>query len=146
MCKDTMRLHGEEPGLLLGCAGHGFWIDADTIVHTGLARPVDQAAIERKRDDAAALTAERESRERAEQQRAQDKAVRERAEAVVRQLRTVSGGVTSYQPLRSVIVERAEVEPEFLPVDPIVRALWLRLAALEQRNAELELRVARLEE
>ena len=83
ICDERMQLHGDEPGLLLGCTGHGFWIDADTIAHTGLARPVDQVALERNRNDDAAIAADRERRERAELHRAELKAARHRAEAAV---------------------------------------------------------------
>ncbi len=143
VCKDKMKLHGQEPGLLLGCEGHGYWIDADTIAHTGLARPIDQAVLERKREDASAIETDRENRERAEHQRAQDKAERERAEAAVRQM-TTHGGVDSdvdFTPSRAV------AEAEFLlTLDPILRSLWTRVAALEQKNAELARRVAVLEQ
>ena len=141
MCKDKMKLHGDEPGLLLGCAGHGFWIDADTIAHTGLSRPVDVAALERKREDAAAVEADRENREHAERQRAQNKAERERAEAAVRQMTTYGGVDASAEYTPSPVVSEAEL---VMTLDPIIRTLWDRVAALEHKNEELERRLATL--
>ncbi|MGE0547992.1 MAG: hypothetical protein AB7O24_28705 [Kofleriaceae bacterium] len=65
LCKEQMTLRGEQPGLLQGCDLHGFWIDADTIAHTGLANGVDQQALDRLRNDPQRIEAEREARERA---------------------------------------------------------------------------------
>ena len=142
VCNEKMKLHGDEPGLLLGCTGHGFWIDADTIEHTGLARPVDAAALERKREDAAAIAADRENRERAEQQRAEDKLTRQRAEAGVRQLKPRRAST----PVAETAPSRSELESAFLDtLDPVMRRLWQRVMALERRNTELEERVAALE-
>jgi hypothetical protein len=70
MCGEKMALCGEEPGLFQGCEQHGYFIDADTIEHTGLGRGVDHAAIEAKRADSARVEAEREAiAEVAERQR-----------------------------------------------------------------------------
>lgn len=137
MCKDKMTLHGDEPGLLLGCAGHGYWVDADAIAHTGLARPIDLAALERKRSDADEITADRENRERVEQQRAHDKAARERAEAAVRQMTTPIGMPIEFSTPASDVL---------MALDPMLHSLWKRVGELERRNAELELRVAALEQ
>lgn len=143
VCKDKMKLHGDEPGLLLGCEGHGFWIDADTIEHTGLARPYDAAAIERLRADEDAIAANEENRQRAEQQRAEDRLSRERAEAAVRKLepRLVHDVPSTESPRSRAAVEAAYLET----LDPRMRSLWRRVAELERQNAELERRVRSLE-
>jgi hypothetical protein len=59
-CGDKMVLCGDDPVLLQGCEIHGYFIDADTIAKTGLARGVDHAALETKRDDPDRVDAERE--------------------------------------------------------------------------------------
>jgi len=81
-CGEKMDLFGMEPGLLQGCAVHGFFIDADTVGSTGLARGVDHEALERKHQDRMRIDAEREEREIAAREKATaraDKAQRGRA-------------------------------------------------------------------
>src|SRR5580765_5602136 len=53
LCGDQMALCGDEPVLLQGCALHGYFVDADTIEHTGLAHKHDSAAL----DDPARIAA-----------------------------------------------------------------------------------------
>ena len=74
VCSDKMALCGANPGYLQGCAIHGYFIDADTIQHTGLARGVDEAALERKRNDPDRVDAERIAVLQEEEARAQRKA------------------------------------------------------------------------
>lgn len=87
VCTDKMRLFGEDPGLLQGCAIHGYFVDGDTVVHTGLARGVDltslaemieSPALNAERARLRALEAEHD-RERADQPRQREQAARERA-------------------------------------------------------------------
>ncbi len=80
VCGEKMLLYGDDPALLQGCELHGYFIDADTIAKTGLARGVDLVALERKRDDPSRIDAEREHLLRVEQERAHEAAERERAE------------------------------------------------------------------
>jgi hypothetical protein len=63
-CGEQMLLFGNDPGLLQGCAVHGYFVDGDTVAHTGLARGVDLEALERKRQDPQRVEAEREEGER----------------------------------------------------------------------------------
>jgi hypothetical protein len=78
-----MTLRGSEPGLFQGCDAHGFWIDTDTVQHTGLARGVDEAALERKRNDRARMEAEHEAIEHAETAAVEQKLQTARKEAEV---------------------------------------------------------------
>lgn len=76
-CGEQMTLRNVEPGLLQGCDVHGFFIDADTVPHTSLARGIDHAAIAAKRDDDAAVEAD--ARRRLEAEQGRDDAKRAKA-------------------------------------------------------------------
>lgn len=87
VCTDKMRLYGEDPGLLQGCAVHGYFVDGDTVVYTDLARGVDltslaelieSPALNAERARLRALEAEHD-REMADQPRQREQAARERA-------------------------------------------------------------------
>jgi hypothetical protein len=84
ICREQMQLYGDDPGLLQGCAQHGFFIDADTIEHTGLAKGIDVAAIERKRADVERVQAERERLAEVAERRRQLELQKERAESELR--------------------------------------------------------------
>lgn len=138
ICSDKMLLHGSEPGLLIGCAGHGYWIDADTVAHTGLARGVDQAALDKLRDDSSAVDAAREQAERALLDRAKDKAAKDLAEAAVRGMKVT--GAPDHPP--SVLSIASAV---LMPTPATLMMLAEKIGRLESRNAALEQRVAALE-
>ena len=83
VCGEQMTLRGDDPGFFQGCDGHGFWIDAEVVEHTGLARGVDLARLERKRADDKQVEAAAAEREQAELARARDREAKHRAEAEV---------------------------------------------------------------
>lgn len=163
MCGVKMVLRGSEPGLFQGCDGHGFWIDADTIEHTSLAKGVDAEALDRKRMDSAAMEAEQEGRERAELARATEHA--EKAEAESR-LRKALGErdaqrVAEDAALRAAFEAERAASGQEPPVGPLdgepggqarvsyllerEKRLEAQVAALEATIAALEARVSALE-
>lgn len=76
-CGTQMTLHGYDMTMFLGCEGHGFWIDFDTISQTGLGRPVNAVWLADARARAKALGAEQRRIEEANRDAA-DKQRRER--------------------------------------------------------------------
>lgn len=142
MCGEQMHLCGDEPGHLVGCEGHGYWIDADAHAHTGLAKPVDAAALQQLHDSDEARQQAQAEREAAETDRARAHADKERAEATVR---------TAIVPARAEWRDDAErVDPSRLtPQEPPASATRARakapltsdaqIAALETRVNQLEL-------
>jgi hypothetical protein len=142
ICGDQMLLRGSEPGLFQGCDGHGYWIDADTVEHTGLGRGVDHEAIDRKRNDPAAVEALREERERAELERAAAREQKARAYAASREAERAAEA----RRRAKEVEHRLEIhEPgdnrHAVDDQPVAE----RIAVLEARNAALEARVAALE-
>ena len=140
ICAVKMLLCGARDGLLQGCEGHGYWLDADAIAHTGLAGGVDEARLQRKRDDDTRVEADREAREAAELARAHAQRDKDEREAnVAARLVTAPAGieVTSAADTWAMVA---------LAIGPLAASfLARRFGALEQRNAELEARVAALE-
>jgi hypothetical protein len=132
-----MTLRGPRDGLFQGCDGHGYWLDADAIPHTGLAAGVDEARLDRKRGDRARMAAEAEARQAAEQERAQRKHDQDRREANVAEV-IAKGGLEGSGPTTDL---RQLLEDHLDPVASLRR----RLDALEARNDELERRIAALE-
>jgi hypothetical protein len=80
-CGEKMMLRGAEPGLFQGCDLHGYFIDADIVEHTRLARGIDYEALDRKRQDDRRVDQEREAREREAVRRARLRAEIEQREA-----------------------------------------------------------------
>ncbi|HLL24333.1 MAG TPA: hypothetical protein VK427_19515 [Kofleriaceae bacterium] len=80
-CGDKMMLRGDGRALFQGCDLHGYFIDADIVAHTSIARGVDHAALDRKRSDEARMQAEREQHELTALERARQRAEIERREA-----------------------------------------------------------------
>jgi hypothetical protein len=131
-CAEQMLLHGEDPGLLQGCELHGFFIDADTIEHTGLARGVDEAAIERKRNDPDLVAAERERVFKLEQ----DRAVRDAALEKQRSALAARVEASTAEHDRRQRVDRVHAMlfyRESMDLARYIVALEDRLAALEAR-------------
>ena len=81
MCSEAMTLRGNDPGYFQGCDGHVFWVDADTIAHTGLANGVDEAKLQRKRESSAVLEQEQQARVAHETERMNAKREKEEREA-----------------------------------------------------------------
>lgn len=133
MCSEKMALCGDDPALLQGCELHGYFVDADTIAKTGLARGVDLTALAAKLDPDR-LAAERERLLRLEQQRAKDAADQQRKEADVAR--------------RVVAVDDRTVDPTShagrvhhlvqIMIDNHPRMLAEYIVALEDRIAALE--------
>jgi hypothetical protein len=139
MCEDQMSLRGDEPGLLQGCDLHGFWIDADTVEHTGLSRGIDQDALRRDRDDLAKVEAHRVHCERLELERA----ARREAAAV---LPTSPPRIDQVQADASREREQNRRDQLRGSIGAFATDYLLeRLATLETKNAELEQRLAALE-
>ena len=165
LCEEQMLLRGDEPGLFQGCDIHGFWIDADTVEHTGLARGIDHESIQRRRDDPTIVELHRETIDRLISRRA---ARRERLAETERALDdriTREVGVSPEEAERIRI--RLSDDPERLrtrtPTAVGVEAAILeglretiganavhyllsRIVALEDANAELERRLAAVEQ
>lgn len=131
-CDDKMGLYGSEPGLLQGCELHGFWIDADTIAHTGLGRGVDVEAIERKRADPDEVDAELARVQRLVAQRAE--AARPPAAPPPREATE-----------DRLVDERVEHELRLGLGGGAGRELHRRIVKLELANERLAARVAALE-
>jgi hypothetical protein len=89
VCEDQMTLRGDEPGLFQGCDLHGFWVDADTVEHTGLARGIDHDALQRRRNDDASVEAHQQRVERLLAERAAQREGRAVRENIVDQAVTV---------------------------------------------------------
>jgi len=85
-CGEKMVLFGDDPGFFQGCDLHGYFIDADTVEHTWLARGIDYAKLERKRADEPRMEAEREARYREETKRAAERAAREQRNYEIAQM------------------------------------------------------------
>lgn len=168
VCKVKMTLHGEEPGLLQGCAPHGYWIDTDTIACTGLSAGIDQAALREKREEEEenrdpdkrkrrAEEAERKkqtAREQAERAKHEDRERFERKQAEARDWAEAADRTArkKQQQREEVLAAhqqsayRVGLDMDYLAtLDPPMRALWLRLAELERKNEALETRVRVLE-
>jgi chemotaxis protein histidine kinase CheA len=77
-CSTRMTLRGHDMALFQGCEEHGYWVDEETVDQTGLARPWVAPQVQRARDAAKAMRAEREARDAAERE-ARDAAERLRA-------------------------------------------------------------------
>jgi hypothetical protein len=146
ICGDKMVLRSDDPGHFQGCDGHGFWIDADAIPHTSLARGVDHEALARKRDDEVRVAADDEERQRAERSRAAVREDKERREATLRGAVIVAPGDEARRaglapPAGSAVDELGE------DVDPweVVRDLRHQLHVLSRRTTVLEDRIQVLE-
>lgn len=138
ICGDKMILRGEEPGLFQGCDLHGYFIDADIIDHTSLARGIDHAAIDRKREDEGRVAAEREAREHEALRRARERAEIDRREAELARMTVTTAG-TALPPV-------AEPDPRTTLAGLLAMALGDRGAqALLRYIRELEERISELE-
>ncbi len=157
MCGEQMLLRGIKPGLFQGCDGHGYWIDADTVELTSLAGGIDLEALERKREDPAALEAVREERERAELARAAEREQKERANAQAREAeRAAAERWRAEEEHRHAAEEHRRVAEGLLHAEGIHgldvssgrlgRLVLGRILELEAKNAALEARIAALEE
>jgi hypothetical protein len=157
VCSEQMTLCGEEPGLLQGCAPHGYWIDADTVAHTRLGGGIDHAALEAQRSDDRRADAERERLLRIEQELSRVRAERERAEAQLSRADRKAAATERPRPVVAAIRDIAEDtdaarraredghrrEAEAVHV---VRALGEAGRVMLARLSELERRCARLEQ
>ena len=142
VCAEKMLLCGHEPGLLQGCAQHGYFIDADTIQHTGLARGVDEAALDRKRNDPDRMDAERVAVAQAEEARTQRKLEQEaQAAAMVARERELAVARKREQ-LRSDIEHQLKFD-HWRAIADLLVGLLDRVTALETRVTELEGATAR---
>lgn len=142
LCGDKMTLRGHDDGHFQGCDGHGFWIDADAIAYTGLARGIPHAALARKRDDPDQLDAHREARAHAERERArrrEDKVYREAA--LDARFHTERRAREQQAEARAAFVREAAAGEATLDL----RGLGRKLQRLERENAELKEQVRDLE-
>ena len=144
-CGDKMVLRGQEPGLFQGCDLHGYFIDADIVEHTTLARGIDYEALDRKRQDERRMTEEREARERLASRRARERAEIERREAELARA-PISYGDSDPEPAFDAPPPKPKPKPE-VDLDAVLRltigplaaeALMRRIRQLENRIAELE--------
>lgn len=163
MCGQKMLLRGTDQAHFLGCDGHGFWIDHETIEHTSIGHGVDHQALARKRADQDGMDAAREEAERAAQDRMaelRDKDLREaelaqklglgRPAPVPRAQRPAKPKPREPAPPTAEMIEAQRAREAYERVSSafsreVADYLFDRLAALERRNAELEDRVRRLE-
>ncbi|HEX4422781.1 MAG TPA: hypothetical protein VH165_32925 [Kofleriaceae bacterium] len=165
ICSEKMLLRGRDDAYFQGCDGHGFWIDTDTIQHTGLARGINQARLERKRSDEARMVAEREAREAAEHERDQRKHEKDAMEAGIEKALVDQGLAAKPIQLAQGWAENQVQMDQGLAAKPILLAKQLRqiirgdpmaliqvieqilgrIDALEVRNRQLEQRLAILE-
>lgn len=143
-CGEKMMLRGTEPGLFQGCDLHGYFIDADIVEHTRLARGIDYEALDRKRQDERRVTEEREAREREAARRAKERAEIERREAEL-----ARADLGASYPDHEPIVEEPTPPPRKIEYDleAVLRLsigsmasemLLRRIKQLEDRVAELE--------
>lgn len=141
-CGEKMKLCGEEPGLLQGCEVHGYWIDGDAIDSTGLARGVDEAALDRKRQDYARVEREQHERERRAFERATARADKERREGTLRVTPAPHEPPVLTGSALPAIRDDIATVPTDTSEDALGHAaatrLLERLEALERRVAELE--------
>lgn len=148
LCGKQMTLRGDDPGLLQGCDLHGYFIDADTIKHTGLRRGVDEAALARKRSDTPRTEAEEAKLLLAYEEEMQRQAAIERREAelgVVRP-RPASPPRRKRNDTRNDSLDAAPEpdQPDDMPDDEGVDLVEYT-NQLARRIRELEVRVAELE-
>ena len=157
LCGEQMTLRGDDPGLLQGCDLHGYFIDADTIGRTGLARGVDQAALVRKRSDTARTETEEAELLAAHEEETRKKAAIERREAELGIVRS------RMPPPRPAVTKRrkpsdtlddahgaaGDADPSDAADDVLDEEgaidLVEYIGQLEQRIVQLEARVAELE-
>jgi hypothetical protein len=142
-CSVQMALHGHDMALFLGCAEHGFWVEAETIKLTGLGRRAVAARLQQARAvvDAAhaeRTRAEREAREREERDR------RDRAEEAAARLREHQAREAARE--EALRRERAEREAACAPYLELIHAAIATGDALPlaEKLAELERAVAAL--
>ena len=144
VCTEQMTLRNSEPGLFQGCDAHGFWIDADTIQHTGLARGVDEPALERKRNDRGRMEAEHEAIQHAETVTAEQKLQAARREADVHEaLRQRTAKLADEERIAARVSSLTFYVPTtgFRVGGDMAKAI----VALEQKIETLEARLAALE-
>jgi hypothetical protein len=144
-CGDKMTLRGDDPALLQGCDVHGYFVDADVVAHTGLARGDFDAALAKKREDTAVVEAEQEEAERLAVEKAREREARERTDPRIAELRRRFA--TPIAPLPDDPFESIKTalrEGRVVPLIDHLRALTERVAELEARASELELEVDEL--
>ncbi len=83
ICGTQMTLRGHDMTLFQGCDGHGFWLDRETVMQTGLAHPRHAPWLADARARAKALAAELRRAEEETRERAA-KLEREESEAAAR--------------------------------------------------------------
>jgi hypothetical protein len=140
LCSEKMTLRGQDPGLLQGCDQHGFFIDADTIQHTGLARGVDIAALERKRADSGRVEAEREALAEAAEKERQQKIEIERKEALLHGKVEAMNAEDAAKYDRRINLIKLGAGGLSMTVVTYILDLEDRVARLERRLDDLELR------
>jgi hypothetical protein len=140
LCSEKMTLRGQDPGLLQGCDQHGFFIDADTIQHTGLARGVDIAALERKRADSGRVEAERDALAEAAENDRRQRLELERKEALIRDkvVAMNDADATTYD--RRINLIKLGAGGLSMTVVNYILDLEDRVARLERRISDLELK------
>jgi hypothetical protein len=150
-CSKRMALRGYDMALFQGCEDHGYWIDDETVGQTGLGRPWVAPQIQRARDAAKAMRAEREAREAAERE-AREEAERARGgawEAVAAKMRAAADAAEQERE-RQVRIRTARLQPYITLVKstehrPDQLAAYLmeledKVIALQQQVAELQRR------
>ncbi|HPH68044.1 MAG TPA: hypothetical protein PLF40_19945 [Kofleriaceae bacterium] len=142
MCSDAMTLRGSDPGYFQGCDGHVFWVDADTIAHTGLANGVDEGKLQRKRESSAVLEQEQQARVAHETQRMNAKREKEEREARLQRVSPPAAMDPSEFPTLSTGESLALAASIGVVATPILRS---QFDAMHRRQRELEQRVAALE-
>jgi hypothetical protein len=151
MCSAKMILRGMTEYHFQGCDGHGFWIDADEVPHTGLANGIDLVRIEQKREDGERVQAEREATRQAELERAEQRDAKQARESALR--RELLKSPFEIRRQRMATAPTSDAARVGAPHDPHgahamqdwVRTLEARIDRLEARNAQLENRIKQLE-
>jgi hypothetical protein len=147
LCEEQMVLRGSEPGLFQGCNLHGFWIDADTVEHTGLARGIDEAALQRLRDDHERVDAHREHTDQLAVTRAHEhEAAVQREARVAKDVAALAArSIADTAKLTDGLVDGVLDAVTDTSLHRKTRRLEDRVEDLERKNAGLEARIAAIE-
>lgn len=154
VCAETMKLHGVGQAIFQGCEKHGYFLDADIIMHTGLGRTgvVDavehyRASQEQARVDAVRRAAEREEQARiaSEQQRlAEEKRRAEEAERAAENERRAAEKRANAEKRAAEKREKEERELAQMQARKERKAAEKRAAAEKERAQREQLRNALL--
>ncbi len=140
-CNTKMLLRGVEPGLFQGCSEHGYWIDADMVEHTGLARTGLKKRLDQMVETRDAFRREQARREADEAERARLREAEERAREAERAGQEQQRKRAWIGAKRSKIVERVNaaiasgdsgaIVDELLRLETLIEALADRLTDVE---------------